>query len=109
VELGTRVEPDTVAAEPSDNLEAHRKLGAQEVGLRKQAADPAQVRFRTPEEADRRAVVQQVLLRTTAEGYRLAAEVRPVLLSKGPAEERRVPSDRRRARSGLDRLVLLLL
>ena len=58
--------------------------------------------------SDAIAAVRRDLVHRLVERCRRAAEERPVLLSMGPAEGRRVPSGRRRARSGLDRLVLLL-
>jgi len=72
--------------------------------LRKRAAGPA--RFRTREEEHTPAAAALVVERTrVVEHYKLveryrpaAAEVRSVLLNRGPAEGRRVPSGRRRAR-----------
>ena len=94
--------------------------------LRKGAAGPAPVRFHKRGEGEHKPAALVAVVRKPAahcsaaepgqarfhrlvERYRQAAVVRPVLSSKGPAEGRRVPSGRRRAHWGLDRLVLLSL
>jgi hypothetical protein len=121
-EPGTAAEPDTEAAAGRRAAVRRTAVEGQPVGPHTRAADRDLVRTRA--ERHRRAAEElPVLFRTTAdtgaarlrallhrlvERCRRAAEERPGLLSMGPAEGRRVPSGRRWARWGLDRLVLLL-
>jgi hypothetical protein len=116
-EPGTPAEPGSPAAEPDRPAAArHRQVVAQPAVLHKRAAGPAPARFRTREEEHTPAAALLVERTRVVERYTAAeqppvrfhklverckpaaAEARPVLLNKGPAEGCLVPSGRRRAR-----------
>ena len=114
-----------MTAEPGTQVVPDSPVVAQAAALRKRAAGPAPARFHKLEEGEHTTVALVVedtpvehyiaaardpaRFHKLAERHRPAAVARPVLLSKGPAEGRRVPFDRHPARWGLDRLALVRL